>query len=195
MDAKNFMYLCIGFVLGTLGTLGFLYIYQEPEYEPIQETPQETDSLPPHGVDGKSSIDNFAKEEAPKQVDYYACIADTYKHGESKTDAPSGPSIEPKLISEEQFLDACLEGQYDIHSLTLYGDLVLADDTTDEVMDETDIFSALGPNYPPKKLLELFARGHNYGNDDPIHIRNDRLYTLYEIAYDTRSYKEVTLLV
>lgn len=203
MGQKNTLYFCAGLTIGILGTLGFLWFYQTPETEPkpevksdISEHPVELPTGPqlpkventPLIIDGKSSIDDYVI--LADRIDYakYIAISNTlYNVEEIEPQTPN----DIRRVTEEQFEDGNIEGNYDICGLTLYGDGILADATNDDIMSDADAFTALGPNYTARKLHELFERALDY-SDDPIFIRNDKFFTQYEISYDRRTYKEVT---
>lgn len=187
MNSKNLLWFCGGMVLGSLGTIAFLWFWQEePEktsYIPETEEPSEEPSQEIRPVD-KSTLDDIFEQEPA--VNYNAIVEHLYGDKEgivSSTD-------DPKRITDADFQTLVYDGHYDTRELTLYSDGILANATTDEVMSESDAFVALGPNYTGDHLTRIFARGAN--NDlDQLFIRNDRLYTLYEITFDGRTYKEV----
>lgn len=190
MGQKNALYFCAGLAIGILGTLGFLWFYQEPE--PVKEEPpveKEIHEEPKPSMDGRSSLELDYVPES-KSINYAEIVKAMYKP-ETPDIPDSADTIEPHRITEEQFEDGNMDGNYDICGLTLYGDCVLADSTTDEILSETDAFVALGPNYTARRLLEIFSRAIDY-TDDPVYIRNDQLFSQYEITYDQRHYKEVT---
>lgn len=195
MGQKNALYFCAGLAIGILGTLGFLWFYQEPEKKPeqhidIPESPEETQHP---NADGKSSLDDLTYPQPQERVDY-ATIVNAIGYGKNETSANEDilqHELEPHRISEEQFEEGNIDGHYDICELTLYGNGVLADSTSDEVMSESDAFAALGPNYTARRLHEIFERALDY-SDDSILIRNNQLFTQYEITYDKRGYQEVT---
>lgn len=187
MDGKNALYFCGGTVLGVLGTVAFLWAWenrQEQEHIPEQEPVIHENA--PVKLD-KSSIDDIPFE-APKAVNYNSVVDKLYK---ATDETPSDNEGDPKRITDEKYQELVFAGNYDTKLLTLYSDGVLADSTTDDVMSESDTFAALGPNYTARKLQRIFALGAD-DELETVFVRNDRLYTLYEITRDDRTYKEVT---
>ena len=105
---------------------------------------------------------------------------------EYKTEVPEiGSAV--LVISEEDYFEGGRDGTYDMQALTLYFDGVLADSSSDRVMDASDQASILGPRFDTDFLLKEFKKGV-----DILYIRNERLLTQYEISYDDRMYEEVT---
>lgn len=196
MDSKNALYFCGGTVLGVLGTLAFLWFWEEREEtehisdEPVQ--PREQEPAPQKGID-KSSLDDTSFEPV-KKIDYSTIVKELYSdedkpsETESTTDENGKPIDDPTRISDLKFQELSEDG-YDVKTLTLYSDGILADSVSDEVMSESDAFAALGPNYTARKLQRIFSIENEV---EDLFIRNDRLYTLYEVTIDDRTYKEVT---
>lgn len=186
MDGKNALYFCGGVVLGIAGTIAFQWFWEAPEQTDIPEEQEETvaPEKKPSTVD-KSTLD--APFEAPKQVDYSSVVNGLYTTAEVVVD----DNADPRRITEQTFMELSSEGHYDTHELTLYSDGILADSVSDNVMSESDTFAALGPNFTARKLQRIFALGSDT-DLDAVFIRNDRLYTLYEVTIDDRTYKEVT---
>lgn len=197
MDSKNALYFLGGTVLGVAGTLAFLWFWEErEETEHISDEPMQTgaEPKPQKGVD-KSSLDD-ASFEPPEKVDYSTVVTKLYSDNEEAIDFEmtvdaNGNYVEdPIRISDGKFQELVDDG-YDVKSLTLYSDGILADSVSDETMSESDAFAALGPNYTARKLQRVFSLGAD-DSLDVIFIRNNRLYTLYEVTIDDRTYKEVT---
>ena len=190
MDAKNALYFCGGVVLGVAGTIAFLWFWDEdtvkndiPEEASVAIEPEPR----PKTVD-KSTLDDTSFDVG-QRIDYNAIVTGLY-NSDSTTDIPQNRD-DIRRVSDSEFQSLSTEGNYDIKSLTLYSDGILADSISDEVMSESDAFAALGPNFTERKLQRIFTLEKNE-NLDAIYVRNDRLYTLYEVTTDDRTYKEVT---
>lgn len=198
MDSKNALYFLGGTVLGVAGTIAFLWLWEERgEAEHISDEPEKAEAVETKqqkGVD-KSSLDDTTFEP-PEKVDYSTVVTKLYSNNEEFLDVEfsvdkNGSIVDdPMRISDGKFQELSDDG-YDVKSLTLYSDGILADSVSDETMSESDAFAALGPNYTASKLQRVFSLGADDGLD-VIFIRNNRLYTLYEVTIDDRTYKEVT---
>lgn len=190
MDAKNALYFCGGVVLGVAGTIAFLWFWDEdavqndiPEEALVAIEPEPR----PKTVD-KSTLDDTLFD-VDQRIDYNAIVTGLYNN-DSTTDIPQNRD-DIRRVSDSEFQSLSTEGNYDSKSLTLYSDGILADSISDEVMSESDAFAALGPNFTERKLQRIFTLEKSE-NLDVIYVRNDRLYTLYEVTTDDRTYKEVT---
>lgn len=190
MDAKNALYFCGGVVLGVAGTIAFLWFWDEdavqndiPEEASVTIEPEPR----PKTVD-KSTLDDTSFD-VDQRIDYNAIVTGLYNN-DSTTDIPQNRD-DIRRVSDSEFQSLSTEGNYDSKSLTLYSDGILADSISDEVMSESDAFAALGPNFTERKLQRIFTLEKSE-NLDVIYVRNDRLYTLYEVTTDDRTYKEVT---
>lgn len=196
MDSKNALYFLGGTVFGVAGTLAFLWLWEERgETEHISDEPAKAETAEPKpqkGVD-KSSLDDTSFEP-PEKVDYSTIVTKLYSNNEELLDVEfsvdkNGNIVDdPMRIPDSKFRLLEDDG-YDVKSLTLYSDGILADSVSDEVMSESDAFAALGPNYTARKLQRIFSLEDGL---DELYIRNNRLYTLYEVTIDDRTYKEVT---
>lgn len=188
MDGKNALYFIGGTVLGVLGTVAFLWLWENKQTDDIQTSDEaQPEIAEKHATLDKSSLDD-ASFEAPAPVNYNA-VVDSYVHI-SEAIPKDDAHEDPVRIDDAKFQELSIDGNYDTKELTLYADDILADSTNDEIMSESDTFAALGPNFTSRKLKRIFDR-EGYGTD-AIFIRNDRLYTLYEITEDERTYREVT---
>lgn len=187
MNSKNALYFCGGVLLGIAGTIAFLWLWEDKHEEDISEPLTERVSKTGVPAVDKSSLDDTSFELSSKERTDYSMIA---------TKLYSTPSVDdefqddPSRVTDEKYQDLASNG-YDTQTLTVYSDGILADSTTDDVMSESDAFAALGPNYTARKLQRIFSMGAD-SELDAVYIRNDRLYTLYEITNDDRTYKEVT---
>lgn len=184
MTEKNLLYFCGGVVLGVAGTLSFLWFWEdERENVDIPETVEVSEHL--HQPVDKSTLDVSQNNER-NIVNYNDIVTTLYapKKDESLTPPEDGPK---RIQNADELVE---NGHYDMRELTLYSDGLLADSITDEIMSESDAFVALGPNYTPRELQRIFAIGME-PFCDTICIRNDALYTVYEITQDERTYKEV----
>lgn len=90
------------------------------------------------------------------------------------------------LISEDEYFEGGRDGTYDMTTLTLYSDGIIADSVTDRVMAPEDVAGALGPFADVRTLYKHFAYM------DILFLRNEQLRTEYEVSVDSRTYKEVT---
>lgn len=188
MNGRDFAYLCGGAVLGVLGTVTFLWFWEERQEDiSVEDAPEQpVQTTAPVTVDKSTLDENFV----PSQNVDYSAMAD-YLYGSSSDETPEKEDgQEPRRITDEEFDILSSAGNYDTKDYTLYTDGVLADSVRDDVISESDAFVALGPNYTARKLQRIFARGVDSGLET-IYIRNDRLYTLYEITTDERTYREV----
>lgn len=175
-----------------LGTVTFLWFWEEqPKVESESNEPDISEE-PVNRVSpaDKSTLDNTNFDAGPK-VNYNIITERLY--GNDNIETPPDEQTDIKRIEEEEFNNLSSAGNYDLKSYTLYSDDILADSTSDDIISESDAFVALGPNYTSKKLRRIFSLASD-GSDvlDVIFIRNDRLYTLYEIMVDDRTYREVT---
>lgn len=84
----------------------------------------------------------------------------------------------PYIISPDEF---AYSDDYEQISLTYYADGILADDTSDDVVE--DIENTVGTDFP-----------NHFGEyeEDTVYIKNDRLKCAYEINRDDRGYSDVT---
>ena len=182
MESKNALYFCGGAVLGILGTVAFFYFWEENKPEPQLDDglDQQTQSTQNTTVT-KSSLDmNYTP---PEKHNYTAYVNYLYSDSEDISEIDGH-----ERIDDAKFQELSSEGNYDTILLTLYSDGILANEVTDEIMSESDAFTALGPNYTIRKLSRIFE----LSDTETVFIRNDRLYSLYEINQDDRTYGEVT---
>lgn len=100
--------------------------------------------------------------------------------------AENGQHDDVCICSEEEYFDGANSGVFDLVTLTLYSDGVLANTITDMVLSYGDVASILG-SYTVGEIKRRFD-----ANEDVLYFRNMRLHTQYEIYYDTRTYEEVT---
>lgn len=191
MDAKNALYFCGGVALGVAGALSFLWFWEEREMTaendiPKKQVTSEVTEHVPKTVD-RSTLDGTSFDSA-QRIEYNRVV--DYLYNKDAAD-PQDSSEHIRRINDADFQALAADGNYDTKSLTLYSDGILADSISDEVMSESDAFTALGPNYTIRKLQRIFTQGAKEFLEGML-IRNDRLYTLYEITYDVSTYKEVT---
>lgn len=191
MDAKNALYFCGGVVLGVAGTIAFLWFWDEDAVP--NDIPEESVEI--HEVEHKpKTVDKSTLDDATFDLDHkvdYSVIA-TNLYGNTESPGDVGTNMDDiRRITDAEFQSLASDGNYDTKSLTLYSDGILADSVSDEVMSESDAFAVLGPNFTERKLQRIFTLGERE-HLDVLFIRNDRLYTLYEVTTDDRTYKEVT---
>lgn len=188
MDAKNALYFTAGAVLGVAGTVTFLWFWEDaPENNDISEDAPVKEVLPKPIATDKSTLDTAEQVHIPT-VNYSAMANALY--GEQEEVPIQNEDEDPKRITDDEFVELSAAGNYDINGYTLYADGILADSVRDDVISEADAFTALGPNYTARKLQRIFELGRDV-DLETVCIRNDRLYTLYEITVDTRTYREV----
>lgn len=84
----------------------------------------------------------------------------------------------PYIINPDEFE---YSDDYEQISLTYYADGILADDTSDDVIE--DIEGTVGLDFP-----------NHFGEyeEDTVYVKNDRLKCAYEINRDDRGYSDVT---
>lgn len=127
----------------------------------------------------KEETENKEEKQEQEQVavtgrkDMYDTLASMYKNDNSKKgDEPTNSPyvIEPEALGDDD---------RDIECLTYYADGILADSMGNVVEDVDGTVGA-----------DFFTHFGEY-EDDSVHIRNDSLYTDYEILKDLRKYTEV----
>ena len=85
--------------------------------------------------------------------------------------------IDPHIISPEELGD---QDGYDVFSLTLFDDGVVADDDDRRVDD-----------WPEKLGADALEHFGEYGEEDAVHVRNDMFKCDYEVLRDLRKYSDV----
>lgn len=121
------------------------------------------------------------KAEPSEHVAYNAIVTGLGYQAEER--APVAEA--PYRISSDDYYDEYSE--YESTELTLYGDEVVADSVTDNVLSPEDLASALGSNWTKAELRRSLELG-----PDVLCIRNERLSTQYEITFNDKTYEEVT---
>lgn len=126
----------------------------------------------------------YSKETSEPMTDEEACdLYSKYKEEiasyavqEEETEAEGGVEYMPKprVIAPEECGDI---EEYEVVSLSLYSDGVLADSITGEPIEDVE-------NTVGCESLHHFGEYEN----DSVHVQNDRLKTYYEILLDAREF-------
>lgn len=122
--------------------------------------------------DLKKDMKDYARKSIKEYTDY-----------STKIEKPEDPvyqkfTEEPEIISEEDFGEA--DG-YDTITLMYYSDGILAEDISDEIVEDAE--GKVGTDY----IDEI-----NKDGVDVVYVRNDIEKTDYEILKNLQTYKEVT---
>lgn len=124
---------------------------------------------------GKKIDADTSEEESSTLYSQYKAEIESYTVPEEENTEEGVEYLpKPRVITPEELGD---EEDYDVVSLSLYADGVLADSITGEPIDDID-------NTVGRESL------HHMGEyeDDCVHVRNDRLKTYYEILLDAREF-------
>jgi hypothetical protein len=203
MDAerKSALYFALGLVCGSAvticatvlltvrGTDIVSVIRERVNPEPNEDIQAEQENAEP--TEKQSHSDHSSLDDNPVTIGSvrYDTVIDSLGYsGDDKPDKEQDvEKNEPHRITENEFIEAHESGIYDVRSFTLYGDYILADAVSDERIFESEAFSALGANNTVRDLRREFDRGA-----DMIFIRNENLFTQYEIDFNPLRYGEVT---
>ena len=180
------LYFLLGVGVGVAGT----YFYLKDKYEkytqeeidsvkeayrtkgePVSAEPEE-EKVEIKNV--KPDIDTLFPDKVAKKVKEYKNYATKFERPEDPVHKPF--SEEPEIISEEEFGEI---DEYEKLTLTYYSDGVLAEELSDEIVENAD--ELVGSDYIQK--LE---------DSDAVYVRNDIEKTDYEIVKNLQTYKEVT---
>ena len=141
-------------------------------YDEYEEDEEDTEV---YGV-----TDEVVKKETTDESDimeYEAKIKKLGYDGSAKKEDEEDMSLEPYVISSEEYDD----GEYETETLTLFSDGVLTDWYNNIV---EDVEGTVG--------LDVIENFDKYAEDgDTVFVRNDYLYTDYEIQRDLRNYADV----
>lgn len=165
---KYFVTFALGAAVGSVAAWGFLKSkYESMAREEIEEV---RDYYRQKDTDEEQSNPEKYDEEADAK-EYQSLIKPyTTQEGGSEMDFDDVPHV----ISPEEFI--ANEDEYQTESLTLYECGTLTDDFNNPI---EDVPSMVGD------ALDHFG---DYGDDDVIHVKNDRHKCLYEICKDVRTY-------
>lgn len=172
------LYFLLGVGVGAAGA----YFYLKNKYE--QYAQEEIDSV-------KEMYK--AKKEEPKvsetveikhvkpDLDEYFKRTEEYKNYSTKFERPGDPAHkpfkeEPEIIPEDEYGEL---DDFEQVTLMYYSDGILADDISDEIVENAD--ELVGTDYI-QKLEE----------EDTVFVRNDIEKKYYEISKNLQTYKEVT---
>ena len=183
MTRSNAVWFGIGAVAGGVATAlfflikeGFIYVGEGAPYrEDLPEEDGYSDSEAP------IPFKDAPKPEAERVA--YDRVISTLGYKADEVEADDAVSV----ISEEDYFEAGRDGSFDMTALTLYGDGVVADAVTDKVLQPEDLASALGSHGNAQELRRSFDSGK-----DILYFQNGRLFSMYEISFDSRTYEEVT---
>lgn len=141
------------------------------EYEEDEEEDESDDE---YGITNETPIKST--NDKPDIMEYASKITNLgYDGSEKKED--ENMSLEPYIISSEEYDD----GEYETETLTLFADGVLTDWYNNIV---GDVEGTVG--------LDAIENFDKYAEDgDTVFVRNEYLYTDYEIQRDLRNYADV----
>ena len=182
MGRSKALYLGIGAVAGSAVTALFFLFKEGVIFAGEGPAPSSREDKPvQNDVDSDNPIpfkDASADAREPDIIAYNDILhKQNYKSEEVSTD---GGIYE---ITEAMYFE---QGGYDMKSLTLYSDGVIADSTSDEILDSGDIAHVFGSLHTVEKISNALNHGV-----DILYIRNEGLFTQYEISSDDRTYSEV----
>ena len=126
----------------------------------------------------KERSEIMADDDATELYNQYKAEIESYAAQEEKEEEGGVEYMpKPRIIAPEECGDI---EEYDVVSLSLYSDGVLADSITGEIVE--DIENVVGSDSL-----------HHFGEyeDDSVYVQNDRLKTYYEILMDNREYDVV----
>lgn len=170
------LYFVLGVGVGAVGA----YFYLKDKFE--QYAQEEIDSV--------KEAYHMKNEKLPEEPEEKAeTVAERinknngYVDYSTKIERPEDPvhkpfSEEPEIISEEEYGEL---DEYEKVTLTYYSDGILADDLSDEIVDDAE--SKVGTDY----IRNIVDDG-----EDVVFVRNDIEKVDYEIIKSLQTYKEVT---
>lgn len=132
----------------------------------------EVNDVKPDLKDLKKSMKEYKRKEVKDYTDY------STKVEKSENPIHQKFSEDPEIISEEDFGE--IDG-YETVTLMYYSDGVLAEDISDEIVDNAE--EKVGTSYVDVLLKE---------GKDAVYVRNEITKTDYEICKSIQTYKEVT---
>lgn len=152
-----------------------MYKAEKKEENPVEEEMVEVNDPKPDLKDLKKDQKNYNRKSIKEYTDY------TKFSG--STDKPEDPihqpfTEEPEIISEEEFGEI---DEYDTITLMYYSDGVLAEDISDEIVDNAD--EKVGTDYVDVLMKD---------DKDVVYVRNEIDKVDYEICKNLQTYKEVT---
>lgn len=172
------LYFVLGVGVGAAGA----YFYLKDKFERYAQ--EEIDS-----VKEAYHVTNDKLPDDPEEKTAAMSVADRIKQNNgyvdysTKVERPVDPvhkpfSEEPEIISEEDYGEL---DEYEKVTLTYYSDGILADDLSDEIVDDAE--SKVGTDYIGKIVDD---------GEDVVFVRNDIEKIDYEIVKSLQTYKEVT---
>lgn len=170
------LYFLLGVGVGAAGA----YFYLKDKFE--QYAQEEIDSVKEAYYMKNEKLPEEPKEEADSVAERIK-RNNGYVDYSTKVERPADPahkpfSEEPEIISEEDFGEL---DEYEKVTLTYYSDGILADDLSDEIVDDAE--SKVGTDYISKIVDD---------GEDVVFVRNDIEKVDYEIVKSIQTYKEVT---
>ena len=171
------LYFLLGVGVGAAGA----YFYIKDKFE--QYAQEEIDSVKEAYHMNNEKLPEETSLEMDETVAERIIKNNGYVNYSTKIERPADPvhkpfSEEPEIISEEDYGE--LE-EYEKVTLTYYSDGILADDLSDEIVDDAE--SKVGTDYI-KNIVD--------DGEDVVFVRNDIEKTDYEIVKSLQTYKEVT---
>lgn len=182
MTRSNAVWFGIGVVAGGVATALFFLIKEGLIY--VGEGTPYLDVSPNDDVEDSEAPIPF-KDIPRSEAEHVAYNNIVSALGYTTNEVQTGDLV--KTISEEDYFEAGRAGEFDMSSLTLYRDGVVADSVSDRVFPSEELASALGSYGNVQELRRSFDNGA-----DILYFRNGRLMTQYEISFDNRTYEEVT---
>lgn len=174
------LYFLLGLGIGAAGS----YFYLKSKFERYAQ--EEIDSVKEMYKAQKTETEEPEEEESFEKV---SSIAERIKKNNgyvdysTKVERPADPmhkpfSEEPEIITEDEFGEL---DEYEKVTLSYYSDGILADDLSDEIVEDAE--SKVGKDYITKLIDD---------EEDIVFVRNDIEKIYYEIVKNLQTYKEVT---
>ena len=175
MTRDNAAYFGIGVVAGSAVT-ALLFLIKEGFIFVGEDAPIQRETNLPEEITIDSEKPVAFKDVQPTTVETIA-YNDIVKSYNGKEEPPMQKDMGVYTITEDEFFESL--GIFDIRYVTLYSDGVIVNTLTGIQLEQDDVATALGSLYTPETLKRMFDKGA-----DTVYIRNEHLFTQYEITYD-----------
>lgn len=174
---KYFVTFTLGAAVGSVAAWSFLKSrYERLAREEIEEV---RDYYRQKDAEDKTEEDSAENSDSDKdkteKVEYTNLVNNLYGNYDQEGGSESEFDDTPRVVSPEEF-SACDE--YQTETLTYYADGTLTDDFDNKI---EDVEGMVGDG------LDHFGE---YGDDDVVHVINDRHKCAYEICKDVRTYDQ-----
>ena len=182
MMRSNAAYFGLGVVAGSAVTALF-FLFKEgvifvgdggPSH--AEDAPAEEEAIK-HGPESSIPLKDAPATNASEQVAYHHILKERGYKAESDV----------RAISEEEWFEGGRDGLYNMLSLTLYSDGVVANSVTDTIMTREEFEGAMASAMSIDAMRAAFLAGR-----DLLYFRNERIRTQYEVSFDDRTYETVT---